>query len=207
MAQGLKTDAADLPARRAFMASGALAVTLTIAGCTQGKPTFSSVDITGATFGRDFALPDPAGRPRSLAEFRGKVVLLFFGFTFCPDVCPTALSRAVEVRRQLGADGERVQVLFVTVDPERDTAGVLQRYTGAFDDSFLGLRGSLEETRQTAKEFKVHYAKVPTGSSYTMEHTAMTYAFDPQGRIRLAIPHSLGAEEMAADLRALLAQS
>ena len=159
--------------------------------CEDGEPT-------------DFNLPDAEGKPRSLAEFKGKVVLVFFGFAQCPDVCPTALGRAIEVRKLLGADGERVQVVFITVDPERDTPQVLREYMKAYDPSFIALRGNAEQLAATAKEFKVYFQKVPTSSSYTMDHTAVTYAFDPQGRLRLALKHEQSAQDVAADLRNLL---
>lgn len=176
-----------------------------LAACSPQGPKFNGTDLTGVEWGREFSLQDPQGRTRSLAEFRGKVVLLFFGFVQCPDVCPTALSRAVDVRQRLGADGAKIQVIFVTVDPERDTPALLREYTAAFDPTFLALRGSDEDTRRVAKEFKVFYEKVPTGSSYTVNHSAMTYAFDRQGRLRLALRHTMSAEECAADLRTLLA--
>lgn len=134
------------------------------------------------------------------------MVLLFFGFVHCPDICPTALARALEAKKKLGADGERVQVIFVTVDPERDTAALLREYTAAFDPGFLGLRGSDEATRRTAKEFKVFYEKVPAGSTYTVNHSTMTYVLDTAGRLRLGLGHSLGAEQVAADLRLLMKQ-
>jgi protein SCO1/2 len=180
---------------------------LAAASCGPQAVKFNGVDLTGADWGRDFSLQDPDGRTRTLADFRGKAVLLFFGFVQCPDVCPTALARALEARRKLGADGARVQVIFVTVDPERDTAALLREYTAAFDPGFLGLRGSDEETRRAAKEFKVFYEKVPTGSSYTINHTAMTYVFDTAGKLRLGLGHNLSADDVAADLRALFKQS
>ncbi len=171
----------------------------------QEAKAFASMDITGANYGRDFRLADPDGRTRSLTDFRGRAVLLFFGFTQCPDVCPTALARAAEVRRLLGEDAGRLQVIFVTLDPERDSAEMLRAYTAAFDPDFLGLRTDLEGTRQVAQDFKVFFQKVPTGDSYTMDHMALSYAFDPAGRLRLAVPHDLPAEKLAADLRVLLA--
>jgi protein SCO1/2 len=139
-----------------------------------------------------------------LADFRGKVVLLFFGFVQCPDVCPAALARAAEVMQLLGDDGSKVQTLFITVDPERDTPETLQAYTAAFHPSFIGLRGDLLRTKETADHFKVYYRKVPTAGSYTIEHTAMTYAFDPAGRLRLALRPELGAKDVAQDVAALL---
>lgn len=171
-----------------------------------GQPSgFKSIDLTGASWGRDFSLSDPDGRVRTLADFKGKVVLLFFGFTYCPDVCPTALARAVEVRKQLGPAAERLQVIFVTVDPQRDSPGLLKAYTQAFDPTFLGLRGNADETRRAATEFKVIYEKVPTGASYTMNHSTTTYVFDPRGRLRLAVQHAQPAADIVSDVRTLLA--
>lgn len=190
--------------RRSFLW---LALSTALAGCGREAPRYTGVDVTGADWGRDFSLQDPEGRTRTLADFRGRYVLLFFGFTHCPDVCPTALTRAKEVKRLLGADGERLQVIFVTIDPERDTPALLREYTAAFDPSFLGLRGDPEATKRTAAEFKAFYEKVPTGASYTVNHSAFTYAFDAQGRLRLALQHTQGAEQYAADLRILMKQA
>jgi len=178
-----------------------------LAGCGGQAPSFNGVDLTGADWGRGFSLQDPDGHTRTLADFRGKYVLLFFGFTHCPDVCPTALLRAQEMRKLLGADGAKVQVIFVTVDPERDTAALMREYTAAFDPSFLGLRADAEGTKRVASEFKVFYEKVPAGASYTVNHSALTYVFDAQGRLRLALQHTQTAEQFAADLRTLMKQS
>ena len=177
---------------------------LPLAACSSKAPTFSGIDLTGAELGREFTLKDGDGRVRTLADYHGKYVMIFFGYTQCPDVCPTALARAVAVRQKLGADAERLQVIFVTVDPERDSATVLKAYTAAFDPSFVGLRGDDVQTRAVAKEFRVTYQKVPTGSSYSMDHTAMTYILDAKGRIRLGMRHSQTADEYAADLRTLM---
>ena len=166
---------------------------------------FRGLDITGVDYGRDFRLTDVDGKERTLADWRGKLVLLYFGFVQCPDVCPTALIRAVETRRLLGADGERLQVIFITVDPERDTPEILREYMAAFDPSFVALRGDAQRLKETAAEFKVFYRKVPTGSSYTMDHTALSYVFDTQGRLRLALKHEQTAEDYAHDI-ALLAR-
>lgn len=175
-----------------------------LVACGRPRPAFSGVDITGVDYGRDFRLTDPDGRTRTLADFRGQAVMLFFGFTQCPDVCPTALARAAEVKRLLGADGGRVQTIFVTIDPERDTPALLRAYTQSFDPTFLGLHADAATTAATAREFRVFYQKVPTGGSYTMDHTAITYLFDPRGRLRLAMRHDLSAAQFAADLRTLL---
>lgn len=170
-------------------------------------PRFQAFDVSNASWGRDFKLRDVDGHERTLADYRGKVVLLFFGFTQCPDVCPTALARAVDVEQRLGKDAARVQVLFVTLDPERDQPGLLKAYMDAFDPRFVALWGDLPTTDATAREFKIAYRKVPTGSSYTLDHTAITYAFDARGRLRLAIPHAQPAAAVAKDVERLLDES
>jgi len=182
------------------------AFTLFVMGCSAPGLAFNAIDITGADYARDFRLNAADGGQRSLADFRGKVVLLFFGFTQCPDVCPTALSRAAAVKKLLGADGDKLQAIFVTIDPERDLPVVLQEYTHAFDSSFIGLYGDTEMTLKTAEAFRIFYAKVPTGASYTMDHTAISYVYDTRGRLRLAVRHTDTAEQLAADIRALLKQ-
>jgi protein SCO1/2 len=191
--------------RRKALAMASAAVMFGLAGCHR-PPTlvFNGTDVTGGTFGKDLRLPDMNGKERSLADFKGKVVLVFFGFTQCPDVCPTALARAVEVKQLLGVDGNRLQVVFVTVDPERDTPAVLKAYMAAFDPSFIGLRAAPERLAATAEDFKIFYRKVPTGSSYTMDHSSISYLFDPQGNLRLALSHSLSAPAYADDVRKLL---
>jgi protein SCO1 len=172
------------------------------------KPSFKAIDITGAEYAQGLELSDPEGRRRTLAEFKGKVVVVFFGFTHCPDVCPTTLVELAAVKKQLGADGERVQGVFVTVDPERDTPELLKAYVENFDKGFVALRGTPDETRATAKQFKVFYSKVPgkTDTSYTIDHTAGSYVFDAAGRIRLFTRHGGGAEALAHDLKILLAE-
>jgi protein SCO1/2 len=185
------------------------ALAMFIAGCNRAgdaaAPGFRGIDLTGAPYGRNFRLTDADGRERTLADYKDKAVLMYFGFVQCPDVCPTALIRAAEVKQLLGADGDKLQVIFITVDPERDTPEVIKAYTAAFDPSFIGLYGDAKRTRETADEFKVYYKQVPTGSSYTMDHSALSYAFDPQGRLRLALRHEQTAEDYAHDLRQLLA--
>lgn len=194
-----------LSTRRALLLGGVLVSTLPLAGCDlASKVRFTGQDITGADYGRDFQLLDPDGRQRTLADFKDKVVLMFFGFTQCPDVCPTALARAANVKTLLGSDGDRLQVLFVTVDPERDTPAILKAYTAAFDPGFLALYGDPAGLAAMAREFRIIYQKVPTGSSYTMDHTSVTYAFDPQGRLRLKLLHEGSAIDYAADVRRLL---
>ncbi|MGJ7500454.1 SCO family protein [Variovorax sp. ZT5P49] len=194
------------PTRRFLLLSaGSLATLTTLAGCDKVLPaSFNGIDITGAQYAQDFRLTDADGHERTLADYKGKAVMMFFGFTQCPDVCPTALVRAAEIKRLLGADGERLQVIFVTVDPERDSPVVLKAYTQAFDPSFIGLYGDMQRTSETAKDFKVFYKKVPTGSSYTMDHSAFSYVFDPKGKIRLVLRHEQSAEECAQDLRQIL---
>jgi protein SCO1/2 len=179
---------------------------LLVAACDAEGPKFRSTDITGADYGKTLALTDHHGKARSLEDFRGKAVVLFFGFANCPDVCPTTLADMAQVMRQLGPDAGRVQVLFVTVDPERDTQGVLAKYVPAFDPGFLGLRGDLDATRAAAKEFKVYFEKRPaaTPGSYSVDHSAQSYVIDPRGRLRLFVRHERIAEDLAPDLRMLL---
>jgi len=176
-----------------------------IAGCGPSGPKFKNTDITGADFARELSLTDHTGKPRTLADFRGKVVGVFFGFVHCPDVCPTTLAELKSVVEQLGDDGKRVQVLFITVDPERDTRELLAQYVPAFHPDFLGLFGNKEQTARTAKEFKVYYQKVPGSrpDNYSLDHTAGSYVFDPGGRIRLLVGHTQ-AGALAADIRTLL---
>jgi protein SCO1/2 len=177
-----------------------------LAACEAGGPQFKSTDITGVDYGKSLALTDHTGKARTLADFRGKAVVLFFGFTHCPDVCPTTLADMAQVKRKLGPLGERVQVLFVTVDPERDTQDKLARYVPAFDPSFLGLRGDPEATRAVAKEFKIYFEKRPgaTPGEYSVDHSAQSYVIDPQGRLRLFVRHERIGEDLAPDLRTLL---
>ena len=184
----------------------AIALAASLVACTAGGPQFKASDITGSSFGRDFELRDPQGNTRRLADFRGKAVVVFFGYTQCPDVCPTTLAALAEAMKDLGPDADRVQVLFITVDPDRDTPALLAQYVPAFDRRFLGLYGDAEATARTAKEFKIIYQKVPGSSvgTYTMDHSAGTYVFDPQGRLRLYVANGQGADVFAHDLRELL---
>lgn len=170
------------------------------------KSGFKNTDVTGLDYGKDFALPDHHGKLRTLADFKGKAVVVFFGYTQCPDVCPTTLAEMAAVMQQLGPLADRVQVLFVSVDPERDSPELLAKYVPAFDSRFLGLVGDKAATEKVAKEFKVFYQKVPgkAPGSYTMDHTAGSYVFDPQGRLRLFVRHGQGAEPIAHDLKLLL---
>jgi protein SCO1/2 len=193
--------------RRAFV----LAVAALAGGCERAPGgaaagTFHATDVTGADFGRRLALPDLDGHVRTLDDFKGKVTVLFFGYTQCPDVCPTTLAELAAVKKSLGADGDRLQGVFVTIDPERDTPQVLRPYVSSFDPSFVALRGDPDQTAAAAKEFKVFYAKVPGKSpgSYTMDHTAATFVFDPAGRLRLFVRYGSGATALADDVRALM---
>lgn len=181
-------------------------VALLLAGCTPQK-TFNATELTGIDWGSDFALTDHHGKLRRLADFRGRVVVLFFGYTQCPDVCPTNMGNMREVMARLGPDAERVQMLFMTIDPERDTRELLAQYVPAFHPSFLGLYADPATTLATAKEFKVFYQKQPgsSPSTYTVDHTAGSYAFDPQGRLRLYLRHGETPDRIAEDLRKLLA--
>ena len=176
-----------------------------LVGCGGSGPRFNNVDITGADYGRDFALTDHSGRVRTLADFRGKVVVVFFGYIHCPDVCPTTLAELKVVKERLGQDGGRMQVLFVSLDPERDTQELLAKYVPAFDSTFIGLRGDAAATAKVAKEFKVFYQKVPGSdpSTYSVDHTAGSYVFDPQGRLRLFVRQG-NPGSLAQDVETLL---
>jgi protein SCO1/2 len=194
--------------RRLFvlMAAG----TALLAGCDKlglsaGKAGFKGVDITGADY--RYALPDQDGKTRTPADFKGKVTAVFFGYTQCPDVCPTTLAELAQVKKLLGPDGERLQAVFISVDPERDTPEVLKAYVTSFDPSFVALRGTPEQTAATAKDFKMFFAKSPgkTPESYTVDHSTGTYLFDAQGQVRLFERYGAGAETLAADVKALLA--
>lgn len=181
-----------------------------LTGCGDAKPpAFNAIDITGANYAKDFALTDPNGQPRSLKDFQGKVVVVFFGFTQCPDVCPTTMAELAEVKRQLGADGDKLQGVFITVDPERDTPELLKAYMGNFDPSFVALRATTEQLPALAKDYKVYYKKVDgqTPGSYTMDHSAGSYIYDPQGRLRLYTRYGTGVPALTADIRALLKQA
>lgn len=181
------------------------ALLLALAGCND-KPAFQNTDLTGLDYARDFQLTDHTGHARSLADFRGKAVLVFFGYTQCPDVCPTTMAEMASVMQQLGPDAARLQVLFITLDPERDTQELLAHYVPAFDPRFLGLRGDAAATARVAREFKVFYQKVPgkSAGSYTMDHTAGSYVFDPQGHIRLFVRNGAGTAPLLNDLHLLL---
>lgn len=180
-----------------------------LAGCDKinNRPAaFQNTDLTGLDYARDFALTDHNGKPRTLADFKGKVVVMFFGYTQCPDVCPTTMVEMANVVKELGPAGKDVQVLFVTIDPERDTRELLAQYVPAFNPTFLGLYGDAAATARTAKEFKVFYAKVPgsTPQNYSMDHTAGSYVFDKNGKLRLFLRHGKGPASIVPDLRQLL---
>ena len=178
-------------------------------GCSPDKPQFKSIDLTGADYAQGFSLTDHNGQLRTLKDFAGKVVVVFFGFTQCPDVCPTSMAELAQVKQQLGADGDKLQGIFITVDPERDTAEMLKAYMGNFDPTFLALRPTLEQLPQVAKDFKIYYKKVDgkTPGSYTMDHSAGSYVFDEKGRIRLYNRYGAGAEVLASDIRLLIKSS
>jgi len=208
------TDRRHINRRQAVRWGGLIALApalLVLSGCDKwpgqggASPSFKGIDVTGAPYGKGFALTDMHGKPRTLDDFKGQVVMLYFGFVQCPDVCPTALTRASEVMRQLGPErAAKVQVIFVTVDPERDVPELLRNYMAAFDPRFLALHGDAAQTKQAADDFKVVYKKVPTGSTYTMDHTALSYLFDLQGRFRVALRHEQPAADYAADIATLL---
>jgi protein SCO1/2 len=176
--------------------------------CSEDKPQFKAIDLTGADYARDFQLTDHNGQQRSLKDFRGKVVVMFFGYTQCPDVCPTSLAEMAEAKKLLGPEGAKVQGLFVTLDPERDTPEVLKAYMANFDPSFLALRGTPEQLAALAKEFKIYYKKVEgkTPTSYTLDHSAASYVYDTQGRLRLYTRYGTGPQALASDLLLLLQQ-
>lgn len=177
-----------------------------LSACSPDKPAFKSIDLTGADYAQGFSLTDHNGQLRTLKDFAGKVVVVFFGFTQCPDVCPTSMAELAQVKQLLGADGDKLQAIFITVDPERDTPELLKAYMGNFDPSFLALRPTPEQLPQLAKDFKIYYKKVDgkTPGSYTMDHSAGSYIFDEKGRIRLYNRYGAGAEVLASDIKLLI---
>jgi len=201
--------------RRALAVLAALAAAAMLAGCDRllpggaSKPAFKGIDITGAEYARTLSLPDVDGQLRTLADYQGKLVVVFFGYTQCPDVCPTTMAELAEVKRSLGEDGARVQGIFVTVDPERDTPELLKAYVANFGPDLVGLRGTPEQTLAAAKEFKVFFAKNEgkTATSYTVDHTAGSYVFDTQGKVRLFTRYGTGAQALADDLKLLLKEA
>lgn len=192
--------------RRAWGA-GLAAMALALSGCTE-QPAFSGIDITGADYAQGFSLTDHNGQARTLADFKGQAVVVFFGFTQCPDVCPSSLTELAQAKQLLGEQGSRLQGLFISIDPERDTPAIMKEYMASFDPSFLALYAKPNELADLAKSFKVYYKKVdgPTPTSYTMDHSAGSYVYDPQGRIRLYHRYASGAQALANDVKALLAE-
>ena len=177
-----------------------------VTACSPDKPKFNAIDVTGANYARAFALKDHTGQERKLTDFKGKVVVVFFGYTQCPDVCPTTMTELVEVKRLLGVNGDKLQAVFITVDPARDTAELLNAYVTNFDPSFLALIPTPEQLVEVAKEFKIYYKKVDgkTPTIYTMEHSAGSYIFDGQGQVRLFSRYGSGAQAIAQDIAVLL---
>jgi protein SCO1 len=180
-----------------------------LAGCdklSSRQPTFQNTDLTGLDYAKGFSLTDHNGKPRTLADFKGKLVVLFFGYTQCPDVCPTTMAEMAAVMKELGPSSDEVQVLFVTLDPERDTQQLLASYVPAFDKRFIGLRGTPEQIAATVKEFKFYYKKVPgkEPGSYSVDHMTGSYVFDKEGRLRLLLRHGKGPAPIVHDLRQLL---
>lgn len=203
--------------RHTLKTLGTLALAAAFAGglaaCSDEKSakqasSFKGIDLTGADYARDFSLPDADGRLRTISEFKDKIVVVFFGFTQCPDVCPTSLQELVEVKTALGADGNRLQGIFITVDPERDTAEVLKAYMANFDPQFVALRPSPEQLAAVAKDFKIYYKKVDgkTPTSYTMDHSAASYVYDTTGRLRVYSRYGAGAKPLLEDVKTLLAE-
>jgi protein SCO1 len=178
-----------------------------LTACSESAPKFAAIDVTGADYAHDFTLTDHNGRSRSLKDFEGKVVVMFFGFTQCPDVCPTSMNELAEVKKMLGKDGDLLQGIFVTVDPERDTPEVLKAYMGNFDPSFLALYTTTpEQLAALAKDYKVYYKKVDgkTETSYTMDHSAGSYVYDTKGKLRLYTRYGTGVQPLVDDIKLLL---
>ena len=192
-----------------FRLFGACVLAISLVGlsaCSEPKPAFKAVDITGADYAKELNLTDQNGQVRKLKDFSGKLVAVFFGYTQCPDVCPTTMQELAEVKRLLGPDGDKLQAVFVTVDPERDTTELLKAYVENFDASFVALRPTQEQLPAIAKEFKIYFKRVEgkTPTSYTMDHSAGSYTFDTQGRVRLFNRYGMGAQALADDFKLLL---
>ncbi|MET0312645.1 MAG: SCO family protein [Burkholderiaceae bacterium] len=196
----------EITKRRALGIIAAAGAGALLAACSESKPQFKAIDITGADYARNFRLADHEGRERTIADFKGKAVVVFFGFTQCPDVCPTTLSELAEVKKMLGKDGKRLQAVFITVDPARDTPEILKAYMGNFDPTFIALVPTPAQLEQVAKDFKVHYKKVEgkTPTSYTMDHSAGSYVYDATGNVRLYTRYGSGAQALADDVKLLL---
>ncbi len=191
---------------RFFSALALAAFVVGLGACSEPKPAFKGVDITGADYAKELNLPDQNGQVRKLKDFSGKLVVVFFGYTQCPDVCPTTMQELAEVKRLLGSDGDKLQAVFVTVDPERDTTELLKAYVENFDPSFVALRPTPDQLPALAKEFKIYFkrAEGKTPTSYTMDHSAGSYTFDTQGKVRLFNRYGMGAQALADDFKLLL---
>ncbi len=190
--------------RRTTLISIAAAV---LAACSpEEKPQFKSIDLTGADYAKGFSFTDQNGKLRTVQDFAGKVVVVFFGYTQCPDVCPTSMAELAQIKKSLGADGDKLQAVFISVDPERDTPEVLKAYMGNFDPSFVALRPTMEQLPQVTKDFKVYYKKVDgkTPGSYSMDHTAGSYVYDPKGNLRLYSRYGNDVAGFTSDIRLLL---
>ena len=196
-----------LGVRRHFLSLCLVAAGLGLAGCKEA-PSFSAVDITGADYATGFSLTDHNGQARTLADFKGKVVVIFFGYTQCPDVCPTSMTELAQAKQLLGADGDKLQGLFVSVDPERDTPEIMKAYMANFDPGFLALYAAPNALPELTKSFRIYYKKVDgkTPTSYTMDHSAGSYVYDTQGRVRLYTRYGGGAQALADDVKKLLAE-
>lgn len=196
----------SLLTRRTLLASGvALCAATLLTGCDDATPGFKGSDISGTRIGRDWTLTGMDGKTYTLQSFAGKVVLVLFGFTQCPDVCPTSLAELAQVMKLLGSQADQVQVLMISVDPERDTPEVLRAYISGFDPRFMGLTGTPEQVKQAAASFKAFYAKAPTASGgYNMDHSASFYLLDPKGEARVLLANNVGADTIAQDIRTLL---
>jgi protein SCO1 len=198
--------------RRSCVVAALLSITTLMTACSPAKPTFHAMDVSGAPWGKTFSLPNLDGQPTSPQDFPGKITVVFFGFMYCPDACPTHLTKMERVKTLLGKDGEKIQAVFITVDPERDQPESLRKFLNSFDPAIVGLRGSVEATQDVAKEFRVFFKKVPTSSSakdpmaYTIDHTTFSYVFDGKGQLRLVIPHDLAEDKIAEDFKNLISQ-
>lgn len=207
--QRLRTAARLLATTGLSLALSACSI-LWLVACTDRPSAFSSMDVTDAPWGQNYRLPDLNGTVRSPADFKGKVTAVFFGFLYCPDVCPAHLAKMQELKARLGPDGDKLQVVFITVDPARDQAEPLKKFLASFDPSFIGLRGSEEETASVTKDFRVYFKKVETAASktdpnaYTIDHTTFAYVYDRDARLRLVVPHDLSIDKLEVDVRALL---
>lgn len=202
---------AFLQLRRRLLGAGAagllvLVASVALVGCGQKEQKWNSTDVTGTGLGSNWSMPDLDGKMRSAADFRGKVVAVYFGYLSCPDACPTMLAQLVQLKEALGADGDKLQVVFISVDPEGDTPELMREYLAAFDPSFIGLRGDAEQLAATAKAFKAYYARVEDKEkgTYQMDHSTGLYLFDRDGNIRLYARSGMATEDLLADIRQLL---